>query len=145
MRSGVAAAKLAATLLLGGGCVGLGWSFGPGFSSADKALFAKPPVVVHRADEFFLAWTQGSHPFFFQPNYRVRDGRLVFALVSTASSGNIAGRPREMKIQGNDNILALRRGGAYWWEREPAPGGRLVPLEIVEQSAPPTSKPPASP
>lgn len=126
------AATLAVTLLPYG-CVALGWRFGPGFSSEDKALFAKPPVVVHRGGEFVLAWTQGSNPFFFQPSYQVKDGRLVFALVSTTSSGNLAGRPREMKIEGEDNISALRRRGACWWEREPAPDGRLVPLAIVER------------
>src|SRR5262249_28072471 len=128
-----AAGIIAVALLLFSGCVALGWRFGPGFSSDDKALFAEPPVVVHRADDFFLAWTQGSHPFFFQPGYRVKDGHLVFALVSTASSGRFAGQPREMKIEGNDNILALRRAGAYWWEPEPAPDGRLVPLKVVER------------
>ena len=131
-RIGHVAVTLAATLLLYG-CVALGWRLGPGFSSRDEALFAKPPVVVRRGGEFFLAWTQGSHPFFFQPSYQVKDGRLVFALVSTASSGNLAGQPREMKIEGDDNIVALRRGGACWWEREPAPDGRLVPLAIVDR------------
>jgi hypothetical protein len=40
-----------------------------------------------------------------------------------------------MKIEGNDNLLALRRRGAYWWEPKPAPNGRVVPLKIVERSA----------
>jgi hypothetical protein len=147
MRSRVARAGIAAPLLLVGcallgcalvgcalvGCAALGWRFGPGFSCADKALFASPPVVVHRGGELFLAWTQGSQPFFFEPDYRARDGHLVFALVSTASSGNLAGRARQMKIEGDDNIRALQRGGAYWWQREPAPDGRLVALKIVEQ------------
>ena len=127
-----AAAKLASATLLLCGCVALGWRFGPGFSADNKALFAKPPVVEHRGDGFFLRWTQGSHPFFFKPSYEVRNGRLVFALVSTASSGNLAGRRREMKIEGADRILALRRGGAFWWEPDPEPDGRLVPLRIVE-------------
>jgi hypothetical protein len=141
MGSAVTAARLAATMVLGG-CVALGWRFGPGFSAADKAVFAKPPVVVDRGDEFFLAWTQGSSPFFFRPDYRVKDGRLVFALVSTSSSGSLAGRPQEMKIEGTENILALQRGGAYWWEPEPSPGGRLLPLRIVRQFAAPPPTPP---
>ena len=126
------AAALTVTLLLHG-CVALGWRFGPGFSCEDRALFAKPPVVVHRGGEYVLTWTQGSNPFFFRPSYQVKDGRLVFALVSTASSGNLAGKPREMKIEGEDNISALRRRGACWWEPEPAPDGRLVPLAIIER------------
>ena len=131
-RVALAAAVLAGSLELAG-CVALGWPFGPGFSAANTALFAKPPVVVHRGQEFFLAWTQGSHPFFFEPEYRPKDGRLVFALVSTASSGNLAGRPREMRIDGKENITALERGGAYWWEPEPQPHGRLIALAIVER------------
>jgi hypothetical protein len=134
MRRAVAIAVVVGSLHLAG-CVALGWRFGPGFSSTDKELFAAPPVVVHRGQEFVLAWTQGKNPFFFELEYRVKDGRLVFALVATASSGNLAGRPREMKIDGDANIAALRRGGAYWWEPEPEPDGRLVPLHLVNQSS----------
>jgi hypothetical protein len=132
---------LAATLLVVG-CVELGWRFGPGFSSSDTTLFAEPPVVVRRGEAYSLAWTQGSHPFFFEPSYEAMDGRLVFALVATASSGQLAGRRREMRIEGDDNLAALRRGGAFWWEREPEPGGRFVELSIVEQERP---QAPASP
>ena len=131
MRVRVAVTLLAVSLHLAG-CTALGWRFGPGFSCSDRSLFATPPVVVHRGQDFFLAWRQGSHPFFFQPEYRVKDGRLVFALVSTTSSGNLAGRTREMKIEGEANIVALRRGGAYWWERAPRSDGTLVPLGLVE-------------
>ncbi len=135
MTKGPLTLVLAALIVLGG-CVALGWRFGPGFSSTDTALFSAPPVVVHRGEKYFLAWTQGSHPFFFQPSYQAMDGRLVFALVATSSSGNLGGRHQEMQIDGADNILALQRGGAYWWEPEPEPDGRFVELRIVEQSPP---------
>src|SRR5262245_53145286 len=101
---------------LAGGC---GASFGPGVSSTDTALFAEPPTVVHQGQDYVLVWTQGSYPFFFQPSYKPMDGRLVFSQGATASSGNMAGRHREMKIEGAGNILALQRGGAYWAEPEP--------------------------
>ena len=87
-----------ASAFLVGGCVALGWKFGPGRSSTSKDLFSKPPVVVQRDEQFFLAWTQGTNPFFFQPDYKAMDGRLVFALGATTSSGSLAGRYREMKI-----------------------------------------------
>ena len=83
--------------------------------------------------DFFLAWTQGSHPFFFRPSYEVRDGRLVFALVATSSSGSVAGQPQQMKVEGDDNIAALRRGSAFWWDRDPQPEGMLLPLRLIEQ------------
>lgn len=127
------AVVLAAALL--GGCVALGWRFGPGFSLSGT-LFSAPPVVVHRGQAYFLTWTQGSHPFFFEPTYEARDGRLLFALVATSSSGNLAGRPRELKIEGAANLEALQRGGAYWWEPEPEPEGTLVRLKLVEQPVP---------
>ncbi len=114
------------------GCVSLGWKFGPGFSSHDKTLFQEPPVIVQRAGDYYLSWTQGTDQFFFQPDYRVKDGRLVFALVATSSSGNLAGRYREMKLDGAGAVLALRQGGAYWWERDPEPTGTLVPLKIEQ-------------
>jgi hypothetical protein len=129
------AAALAATLLLGG-CVALGSRFGPGFSLTatplGETLFSAPPVVEHRGEEYFLAWTQGSYPYFFQPDYKAMDGRLVFALAATSSSGSLAGRHREMKIVGADELQALQQGGTYWWEREPEPNGTFVPLKIVE-------------
>jgi hypothetical protein len=117
------------------GCGALGWRFAPGYSSSDKALFSEPPVVEHRGEDYFLAWIQGSHPFFFQPDYKPMDGRLVFAMVATSSSGSLAGHHREMKIEGAENVLALRRGGAFWWE--PEPDKRFVRLKIVERTAAP--------
>jgi hypothetical protein len=125
---------LTAALALGG-CVALGWRFGPGYSCSDKSLFAEPPVVEHRGADYFLAWTQGSHPFFFQPGYKPMDGRLVFALVATSSSGNLAGQHREMRIEGAENILALRRGGAFWWE--PEPDDRFMQLKVEERPGAP--------
>jgi hypothetical protein len=128
-----AIAIVVAAILLLGGCVALEPRFRAGFSSTDPRLFSAPPVVTHRGDEYLLVWTQASYPFFFEPNYKPMAGRLVFALNVTASSGNLAGRKREMKIEGAENLHALQRGGAYWWESEPQPDGRLVQLKIVEQ------------
>src|SRR5262245_30235369 len=128
-------AVLTLAIVLLGGCVGLGWRFGPSLSSNNKDLFSSPPVVVKRGEQFFLSWTQGNSPFFFQPDYKAMDGRLVFALASTTSTGNLAGRHREMKIEGGENILALQRGGAYWWEPEPRPDGSFLRLQVVEQSS----------
>jgi len=136
MRSETRLLAVAGVVVLLGGCVALGWRFGPGFSASDETLFAEPPVVVLRGAECFLVWTQGTSPFFFEPDYRVRDGRLVFALVAGASSGNLAGRHREMKIEGARNILALRRGGAYWWERGRASDTRLVKLAVETEAGP---------
>lgn len=97
-----------------------------------RDLFSEPPVVEHRGQAYVLTWTQGKYPFFFEPSYEALEGRLVFALVATASSGNLAGRRREMPIEGADKVEALRRGGAFWWEPAPEPRGSLVPLKIVE-------------
>jgi hypothetical protein len=57
----VAYLLLSAALL--NGCVSLGWQFGPGFSMRQRRdLFAEPPVVEHRAQEYVLSWTQGDNP-----------------------------------------------------------------------------------
>ncbi len=125
-----ASAVLAALILCG--CVALGWRFGPVFSSRDTSLFSEPPIVERRGEHYFLTWTQGSYPFFFEPGYEAMDGRLVFALQATASSGRMAGRHREMRIEGAENLRALERGGAFWWEPEPEPAGSFAPLKIVE-------------
>jgi hypothetical protein len=118
--------------------VGLGWRFGPGFSMRERqGLFAEAPVVEHRGRDYFLTWKQGEDPFFFQPDYRAIDGRLLFAVAATASSGSIAaGTRREIRIEGAENLEALRHGGAYWWEREPEPRGSLVPLKVVDTARP---------
>lgn len=72
------------------GCAGLT----PGHSSRETEYFAEPPVVVHRGEDYFLSWTQGTYPFFFQPSYEAHNGRLVFAI------GGCAGE-----------LEACRRGG----------------------------------
>ncbi len=122
---------------LQGACVEMGWVFGPGFSVRDPSLFAEPPVVERRGSRYVLTWTQGSTPFFFEPASNVMDGRLVFALGATASSGNLAGRPREMPIEGAERADAIRRGGAFWWDPEPKPRGAFVPLRVVDAPANP--------
>jgi len=105
----------------------MGWRFGPGLSCKATGLFAAPPVVVHRNSGYALAWTYGKDAFFFQPNYRALDGRLVFVLQATSSSGNVAGSRTEMPIDGTENVAALESGGAFWWE----PDGSYVKLEVT--------------
>ena len=113
------------------GCVETGWRFGPGLSCTSGTLFSAPPVVERRGDAYFLTWTQGGYEFFFQPSYKAIDGRLIFALQVTSSSGSLAGRHREMRIEGTENLRALQTGGAFWWERDPEPDGRLIRLKTV--------------
>jgi hypothetical protein len=113
-------------------CVAMGWRFGPGFSCTSGPWFARPPVVEHRGQQYLLTWTQGEHPFFFQPDYQVINGRLVFAMVATSSSGSLAGRHREMEIQGAENVQALQRQGAFWWNPDPEPDGTLVKLQVLD-------------
>jgi hypothetical protein len=96
------AALLFSTLPVLGGCVAMGWRFGPGFSVRDRALFAEPPVIERRGGAYVLAWMQGSHPFFFEPGHEIIDGRMIFALVATASSGSLAGRRRELPLLDTD-------------------------------------------
>ena len=118
-------------LALAFACTGCGARFGPGFPCTKGTLFSQPPIVERRGDAYFLTWTQGSYPFFFEPSYRPIKGRLIFAVQVTTSSGNLAGRHRESKIEGAENLQALQAGGAFWWEDEPEPDGRLIPLKTV--------------
>ena len=118
------------------GCRALGWRFGPGFSLKDPTIFAAPPAVVRRDDGCFLTWIQGSTPFYFHPGYRVLDGRLVFSLQATSSTGsNGAGRRHEVKIEGAEAHEALQRG-AYWWEPDPEPDGSFVRLTVIDERHP---------
>ncbi len=107
----------------------MGWRFGPGLSCRDEALFAAPPVVLHRGGTYALAWTYGSQPFFFRPEYKPLDGRLVVALQATSSSGNVANQRTELRIEGADSVAALEHGGAYFWE----PDGTYVKLDVADR------------
>jgi len=102
---------------------------GPGFSSEGGSLFAAPPVVEERAGTYRLVWTQGTYPFYFHPDTEIHEGRLVFVVRATTSSGYLVGRRREEPIDAPEQVRALARG-VYFWEPEPAPRGRLVPLVV---------------
>lgn len=105
-----------------------GWSFAPGLSCTRGGLFAAPPVVVRRANGDFLTWTQGDYPFFYLPRYEARDGRLLIVVQASSSSGSLGGRLRELRIEGAENVAALERGGAFFWEADPP---RLLRLQVL--------------
>ena len=126
LRAGLAAIGLIA--LSTPGCVALGWEFGPGMSSRSEALFSTPPVIVRRAGGYALSWSYGTAGFFFQPGYKALDGRLVFSLQGSSSSGSLAGRRVELAIEGVEELAALEHGGAFWWE----PDGSLLELAVVD-------------
>lgn len=120
-----------ACALVTGGCIG--FVFGPGYSCRDTAYFQEVPVIVKRGDTFALRWSHGTMGFFFQPQYKVRNGALWFSLQGTSSSGHIPGRTVEMAINDASAIAALRNGGAFWWE----PDRSTVELQVVEESPEP--------
>jgi len=97
-------------------------------SCRDTKYFAQPPVVVRRGERYLLAWTQGSYPYYFTPDYWAVDGGLVVALAAGSSSTG-TGHRQEREIEGAANLAALRRGGACWLE---PPSGPCVRLELVE-------------
>jgi len=86
-------------------------------------------VVVKRGESYALRWTYGEWGFFFQPEYRVREGALWFSVQGTSSSGALTGRTVEMAIEKPKAIAALQNGGAFWWE----PDRTTVRLAIVEE------------
>ena len=116
------ATGLAALLV---GCLG----GGPAFSSTNRDLFASPPVVVERQGRYALAWTQGSFPFYFQPEFEVVEGRLVVSVRVSSSSGMLSGRAREVAIDEPRAIAAIE-SGVFFWEPEPRPRGSLTRLVV---------------
>lgn len=110
------------------GC--MGFFFGPGLSIKDPDIFAEPPVIVKRGDDYFLQWRYGEAGFYFHPEYKVRNGSLWFSLLATSSSGNLRGRTGEIPIKGSQAVEALKSGGAIWWGRN----GEQTQLAIKEQS-----------
>lgn len=115
-------------LLLGPGLlVGCGsFGFGPGYSMRDPGYFSEFPHIVSRTNGYCLRWRYGTWGFHFRPESKVVDGRLLFALQATSSSGSRRDRYDEMAIVARREIQALENGGAFWLE----PNGRKIQLEI---------------
>lgn len=105
------------------------WQHGPGFSMHDSSYFMESPYIAQKGNEYFLRWRYGSMGFYFFPESRVQDGRLIFSLQVTSSSGSRSGRLGEVKIAGERKIHALETGGAFWWE----PDGQKIQLKIVKE------------
>lgn len=136
-------------------CVGLGWQFGPGFSSTDRGAFATAPVILHgdicgirdavrsvdvpctdNGPVYALSWTYGDNGFFFQPNCRAMEGKLVCVLQATSSSGSLRGRQGVTPISRPEDVFALETGGAWWWESSGA-HTRLAIVDVNPASTPP--------
>ncbi|MBK8168727.1 MAG: hypothetical protein IPK60_00100 [Sandaracinaceae bacterium] len=108
--------------------------FGPGLSVRDPSHFAAPPVIVHSGDEYLITWTQADYPFFFRPDYEPMNGGLAFSAHDAASSGDLVGASMAFAIEGEENIRALQRGGAYWWQVGQGGTSEFVRLEVREVS-----------
>lgn len=115
-----------ATAVAVGGC---GLRFGPGFSLNDGQYFAEPPRIIVRDNAHFLRWRYGEMGFYFSPSWKVVEGKLLFALQGTSSSGSLAGEFGEAPIVDAKQVRALEAGGGFWVE----PDGRRLPLEIVRE------------
>src|SRR5690349_9852592 len=100
------------------GCASL--RFGPGFSMSDPGYFSESPHIIAKGDGYSLRWRYGTWGFFFQPESKVVDGQLLFALQATSSSGSLHGRYGEVRVTDPKRIHALESGGAFWLE----PDGR---------------------
>lgn len=92
----------------------------------DPGFFSEPPHLVANGRGYVLRWRHGSWGFFFQPEAKVVEGRLLFTLQATSSRGSWSGRHGEWPITDPKRVRALERGGAFWLE----PDGRKVRLEV---------------
>lgn len=119
---------LVLAVVLAAGCV----PSGPVFSAQGGSAFASPPVVIRHKSYAVLTWTQGSYPFFYLPESQIVEGRLVFSVRVSASSGSLAGRKREVVIEAPEELMALDRG-VFFWEPEPRPRGHLVRIEVQRE------------
>jgi len=108
---------------------GCAWRFAPGFSMHDTGYFTESPYIVQRGNDYFLRWRYGNWGFYFFPESRLRNGTIIFSLQATSSSGSVAGKVGEIRIEGEAKIHALETGGAFWWE----PDGQKIPLKIVKE------------
>ena len=96
----------------------------------DQNHFMEPPRVVATGDRFFLTFTYGSMGFFFEPEYRIDDGKLVFFLSGTSSSGHLTGTSKEIEVIEAKAKDLVRLGQVFWEE----PGRVLVPLQVLRAS-----------
>ena len=105
---------------------------GPVFSARDATMFGSAPVVIRHKSYAVLTWTQGSFPFFFLPQSQIVEGKLVFSVRGSASSGSLAGQIRQVTLETPEELMALDRG-VFFWEPEPEPRGTLVPIEVQHE------------
>jgi hypothetical protein len=118
----LSAVSIAFGAILAASCV----RAGGGYSLDDPNYFAQRPYVIGGADQYSLCWRYGTMGFFFQPSSRIVNGKLVFALHGTSSSGALTGRYGKVMISGPDAVGALHSGGAFWLE----PDGPEVKLDV---------------
>ncbi|HTI72594.1 MAG TPA: hypothetical protein VMF06_21645 [Candidatus Limnocylindria bacterium] len=115
-------------LLVAGGLAGCAiFRFEPGFSMTDPEYFSEPPRIVAKPEGYSIRWRYDRMGFFFQPESKVVEGQLLFALQATSSSGSLSGRYGESPISGPKRLYALESGGAFWLE----PDGRKIRLEVT--------------
>jgi hypothetical protein len=76
----------------------------------------EPPFIVSTGHGYELCWRYGKMGFYFIPSHTVRDGRLLFSLQATTSSGSRPGTYGSMPISSADEVHALATGGAFWVE-----------------------------
>jgi hypothetical protein len=117
-------------LMLGAGAGCAGMRFGSAWSMYNKQYFAEPPQIVKRLNDYSIQWRYGAMGFYFFPSSKVINGRLVFALEGTSSSGSLSGRFGEQAITKPKEIRAIETGGAFWLE----PDGREIALKMVHDS-----------
>lgn len=99
----------------------------------DPRLFADPPDIVKQADAYVLRYRFAEHAFLFTPAARVEDGKLIYFLSATTSTGNPGGKVRLIPIDDPKQLDALKQGGAYWENQD-----RLIKLEIVDETKSPS-------
>ena len=102
--------------------------FTPNTSLYAADLFASLPYISTRFDGYSLCWQQGTYPFYFSPEYRVRGDVLYFTVRTTTSTGDAKGRYHEFPIRDKDAITALEKGGAVFWMSD----GSKVQLSIID-------------
>ena len=96
----------------------------------DKEYLQSRPYFVKEEGRYFIEWTQGEWPFAFFPDTKISNGKAIFEVKGTSSSGDLRGRIRRDEIKKNKIKSLIDLGEAYWKE----PNGTLIRLEFKSES-----------
>lgn len=91
----------------------------------DKEFIKTPPSILQIHENYFIVFQYGN-AFWYKPESRVQDSKLIFFVSTTTSTGNTKGRWFLQEIKDSEEVLLIKQGKVFWEN----PSGNLQPLQL---------------